>query len=149
MLRSGRSTFCTVAYATVARHDGRCRFEFACAGHPLPILHREGEAAHPIGEPGTLLGAFPDTHSTVTTVELEPGDTIVLHTDGATDVRPPFGLTSEDFREIVEDSSAASASADDVVERIGARLSEVLEVGNRNDDIALLALRMRAAAARG
>jgi serine phosphatase RsbU (regulator of sigma subunit) len=143
MLRSGRATFCTVAYATVTQHRGGRRFEFASAGHPLPILVRDGEPPRTIGKPGTLLGAFEGTSSTVTAVELEPGDTIVLHTDGATDVRPPYGLSNEALLDIVAGACSNVASADDVVERIGARLSEVLEVGRRNDDIALLALRVR------
>ncbi|MFC0601308.1 PP2C family protein-serine/threonine phosphatase [Streptomyces palmae] len=55
---------------------------WAQAGHPAPLLFRDG-VGHALRPPeGVLLGATSDAHYTEATEELRPGDLLVLHTDG-------------------------------------------------------------------
>jgi len=49
-----------------------------------------------------LLGAFADSRSVTVSVELLPGDTMLLYTDGVTDVRPPHDLSDDALCHIVE-----------------------------------------------
>ena len=68
-----------------------CRFDpatgtlaWAQAGHPAPLLFRNG-VGHPLPAPeGVLLGAASRVTYEQDQVELLPGDVLVLHTDGLT-----------------------------------------------------------------
>ncbi len=60
------------------------RAEVRCAGHPPPLLLRDGVVTA-IGAQGPLLGAMPGSSWQPTAVPLQIGDTIVLRTDGITD----------------------------------------------------------------
>jgi sigma-B regulation protein RsbU (phosphoserine phosphatase) len=58
---------------------------YASAGHCPPILfHKSGEAV-PLKEGGTPLGIFPDRKYEDAGLQLEPGDRLVLYTDGLTE----------------------------------------------------------------
>jgi PAS domain S-box-containing protein len=141
LLRSRPVTLCTAAYATLSPTETRTRFTFACAGHPLPVLVRADGTASTIGQHSLLLGGFDTVSATTTTVELAPGDTVVLYTDGATDVRPPSTLSSEAMRELVASSVAGAVSAEDAVDRLFCALDGLKAFENREDDVALLLVR--------
>ena len=73
------------------------RLTVASAGHPCPLVRRYGGGIEEIGraESGTPLGIEDGgTYSSIT-VTLEPGDVVVLYSDGVTDARDrrdkPFG----------------------------------------------------------
>ena len=87
-----------------------------------------------------MLGLLPDAKSYTYSTELVAGDTVVLYTDGATDVRPPHGLTTERLEELVARSASAAPYAAGVADRLGHELSAILPISERNDDIALLVL---------
>ncbi|HEX4492410.1 MAG TPA: SpoIIE family protein phosphatase [Acidimicrobiia bacterium] len=142
ILRSGRSTFCTALYATLRHGTKGFTFEMAAGGHPLPIRCRADGRTSTIGMPGTLLGAYADPKATTVTSTLEAGDTLVLYTDGITDVRPPHDLSTEALRTIVARVARDGASAANVVTRLGEAVSDILPIGERNDDIAMLVLRV-------
>jgi serine phosphatase RsbU (regulator of sigma subunit) len=65
------------------------RLAVANAGHMLPLIRRSGGTIEePGGEAsGTPLGAEPETAYRSFTISLEPGDVVVLYTDGGTDGR--------------------------------------------------------------
>ena len=56
------------------------------AGHPAPLLFRASGQAGEIGECCPALGMFPDSRYEETSVTLEPGDSVLLFSDGATEV---------------------------------------------------------------
>ncbi|MEV0346750.1 SpoIIE family protein phosphatase [Nonomuraea sp. NPDC050680] len=57
------------------------------AGHPPPILVRNGHAELLEGVPGTMLGAFEAAQYGLATTQLEADDTLVLYTDGVIERR--------------------------------------------------------------
>ena len=142
VLRSGRATFCTALFATLTRTQSGFRFEMASGGHPLPIVHRARGGTETVGRPGTLLGAYPDSKSFTISTDLEPGDAVVLYTDGITDVRPPHDLATDALEGLVGRAAHAAESATDVVESVGRELSAILPIAQRDDDIAILALKV-------
>jgi serine phosphatase RsbU (regulator of sigma subunit) len=79
--------FCTVAYCDFRIEDGRARMLLACGGHPLPLVLRASGAVEPVGRLGTLLGADVTPVLSDVSVDLGPGDMVVLYTDGVTEVR--------------------------------------------------------------
>ncbi len=142
VLRSGQITFCTALYGTVAHAPGGFTFEMASGGHPLPIICRAGAGTETLGQPGTLLGAFPDSKSVTVTADLAPGDTMLLYTDGVTDVAPPYDLGTGALSKMFESSCASARTAAEVADRLGSELSTILPLADRNDDIALLVVRI-------
>lgn len=82
----GEPRLLTAAVVRLQRAESGVRAEIALAGHCLPVLVRSGHAEH-LGVPGTLLGALPDAHVGTTTIDLEPGEVLLLHTDGVTEAR--------------------------------------------------------------
>ena len=79
--------FCTVAYCEFEVRPGGARMLLSCGGHPLPLVLRRSGAVEPVGKLGTLLGADVEPVLTDVTVELAPGELVVLYTDGVTEVR--------------------------------------------------------------
>ena len=83
--RQPELSLCTALCALVEESDdGGVRLEVAICGHPLPLLLRDGKVEE-VGEYGRLAGAFDGETWSTTTVDLRPGDTLVLYTDGVTD----------------------------------------------------------------
>jgi serine phosphatase RsbU (regulator of sigma subunit) len=79
------------------------------AGHPLPLRRRAGGAVESVGEGavGLPLAGF-DQPYRETAVTLEPGESLVLYTDGLTEARGPGGefYGAERLREVVRDAPA-------------------------------------------
>ncbi len=65
------------------------RLEWAQAGHPAPLLFRGGTGRALDPPEGVLLGATTGASYAQCTEQLEPGDLLVLHTDGLVPRRTP------------------------------------------------------------
>jgi serine phosphatase RsbU (regulator of sigma subunit) len=141
MLRRNTERFCTVLYGSLVPRGSGGRLTFACGGHPLPVVIRADGTAAEHGAYGSLIGVFPQINLTTTTVDLEPGDTVVLYTDGATDLAPPHGFSASEFTAFVRTAAEGATSAEELADRLHAGLSSVLPIEERGDDIALLILR--------
>ncbi|WP_432922039.1 PP2C family protein-serine/threonine phosphatase [Microbispora sp. CA-135349] len=78
----------TTATAVCGHFDPVTRlFTWAQAGHPAPILVRRG-GARQLGAPrGVVLGAMPGLPYGVADVRLEPGDLLLMFTDGLVERR--------------------------------------------------------------
>lgn len=138
--REGEQRFCTVAYVRVhPGHDG-VRLTVCCAGHPLPLVVRADGRVEPVGEPGALLGVFSEPLLSDVPFDLEPGDALVLYTDGVTEEHTHgefFGLRR--LRDIV--ASCAGQPAEAIADRIE-RAVVGFSAGAPGDDVTVVALRM-------
>jgi serine phosphatase RsbU (regulator of sigma subunit) len=114
-----------------------------CAGHPLPLLTSDGHV-RPVGAFSPMLGAHAVDDWSRRTVELDPGDVLVLYTDGVFDAVGANGRFGEDR---LQRTVAGVRDAADAVARIDAALSD-FEVGAQADDTAVLAVEREAIAAR-
>lgn len=67
------------------------------AGHPLPLLRQAGGKVRPTGHPGDLLGVLAHPRFEPVRFRADPGDTLLMYTDGFTEARDPddvqFGET--------------------------------------------------------
>jgi PAS domain S-box-containing protein len=119
------------------RAEGGARVVVASGGHPPPLLLRaDGGGGEVVPCPGTLLGVEPDARSEDREVELAPGDTLVLYTDGVTEARRDRPLTPEDLAAALRASAPDGAAA---VAREVVRLAEAgAEGGALRDDLAVL-----------
>jgi phosphoserine phosphatase RsbU/P len=78
-LPGGMHRFATAVYGIV---DARAQtLTFAGAGHPYPLLFRDG-VTMPIESDGLMLGVELHAEFTQTCVHLCPGDALVVHSDG-------------------------------------------------------------------
>ena len=127
---------CTAACVLLREVDGGGRAEVVCAGHPLPLVLRNG-AVEAIGRFGPMLGAWGDKTWTPVDVPIHPGDTLVLYTDGVVDAE---GAEERFGEQRLEAVLAGARDADEAVQRIDRALSE-FEVGDQAaDDTAVLAV---------
>jgi PAS domain S-box-containing protein len=137
--------FSTVLYACLDSRGGGQTLRFSTGGHPLPLLLRAGGHAGEVGTPGTLLGIVSDPDLTDAEVALQPGDVIVLYTDGVTDsAAPERVLEPEDLGEALRDRRMESADA-----IAGHVMDLAVGAGNGNggtanprDDIAILVIKV-------
>jgi serine phosphatase RsbU (regulator of sigma subunit) len=125
------------------REGGGARLVVASGGHPPPLLLRAGGGAEVVHCPGTLLGVEPGARSVDHEIDLAPGDTLVLYTDGVTEARRERPLAPEDLGAALVSAAPAGAAA---VAREAVRLAERGD-GEPLDDLAVLvvALDRRAA----
>ncbi len=139
--QGGRDRFVT---AVAVRIDARLRTaEVACAGHLGPFVRRAGGFAEATNEAtGVPLGLLPGETYVETTLELDPGDALVLVTDGITDPlsNDDDPLGSEGFIQRLE----ALSIAGDRAAHAAARLCHaLLDDGNpRRDDATVLVLQL-------
>jgi phosphoserine phosphatase RsbU/P len=94
LVRFGSDRFCTVALVRLTRRS-TWTATVSSGGHPLPLLAREGQEAVEVGRHGPLLGVFPEAVSSQLEVDLEPGDALVVYTDGVTEGRGAAGWYGE------------------------------------------------------
>lgn len=137
-----RDLFCTAVFSTLERTPGGWCFTSTAAGHPLPLVVREDGGVSTVGELGSLLGVLPELELSTTSVELRPGDTLILYTDGVTDVPPPNDLDADTLDLLVRRAAEGAASAEIVADRLGRSLHELLPVARRNDDVAIVVARV-------
>ncbi|MFJ6370238.1 PP2C family protein-serine/threonine phosphatase [Streptomyces virginiae] len=80
--------FCTVVFGLLTPDEDRGGFHITLAGggHPPALLMRADGTADYLPTPGgQLIGVLPDAHIATTTFRLDPGDTLLLYTDGLTE----------------------------------------------------------------
>jgi PAS domain S-box-containing protein len=131
-----RRRLCT---AVCARVDPGGEVVVSCAGHPPPLRSLPDGTVVPVGDPGTLLGAFAEGHWSDATVHLGGGESLVLYTDGVTDARGPvdrFG--AERLNAVV--SAAAGQPASAVAAAVDEALIRFQDGQPQRDDVALLVL---------
>ena len=130
------SFFFTVA---AARFDRSGRYMvFAGAGHPPCMVIKPGGNPRLLEAQSTMLGALPNAvcHEPITEIDLEPGDRILLYTDGVTEVFDDRGemLGLEGLQNFVRECSLFSF--DEMLPAILERIA--WRVGPFVDDVTLV-----------
>ena len=134
------SMFVTVFYTSFNPASGL--LEYANGGHNLPfVVKASGEVRKVESESGLVLGVLPGFEFPGGSLELEPGDTFFLYTDGVTEAM------NEDGEEFGDDALAkalaecAGASAEDVRRHVVEAVKEHAGEASQSDDITCLALK--------
>jgi PAS domain S-box-containing protein len=130
------AVFCRI----VPTEEGGARVVLARGGHMPPLLRRADGTVRPLGHPGLLLGSFPDVKLADDTIELGPGDMIVLCTDGVTEAWSADGIFGPDrLRDLVAGCGGLDAQA--VADRVKHAALD-FQPGLPRDDVAVLVLRV-------
>jgi phosphoserine phosphatase RsbU/P len=86
--------FCTAVFGLLTPDGDGFTLTLASGGHPPPLLLRsDGTAGYQPIAGGPLLGVFGQPVFPVSTTRLDPGDTMLLYTDGLTEARTGRGRT--------------------------------------------------------
>lgn len=78
--QSNHVQFTTACYGRLNAATGE--LEMVRAGHPSPLLMRASGAVEPLTPDGPLLGVFEDGEFEVLRTKLEPGDRLLVYSDG-------------------------------------------------------------------
>ena len=140
--QSVESAFCTVGCATLEPSGRGFEARLAAGGHPFPLLIRAGGRSEEVVARGMLLGVEPDPMLTPVSLTLDPGDTLVLYTDGVVDARAADGdrFGEERLRAAVDDAAGGSAEA--MATAVDQAVA-AFEPDRQRDDRAIVVLRVR------
>lgn len=121
---------------------GTGRLRWLSAGHPPPLLVRGGQMVKTLAvEPSPPLGMRLATEPpTIGEELLEPGDMVMLYTDGLTEARRPDGglFTAERLGEFIERQAAKGLPAPETLRGLREAIIERGEGTLRDDATALL-----------
>ena len=113
------------------------RFSYTNAGHCEPILVRANGECVRVDHGGVVLGVFPDWQYQEEHVDLEPGDRLVLYTDGITEISNAAGEEFGEQRLMDLLSAHRQASPETMQQRVMAAISD-FSGGNFQDDATLI-----------
>jgi phosphoserine phosphatase RsbU/P len=115
-----------------------------CAGHPSPLVLRQGQATELVAKPDFPIGLMSEAQFGATTTKLEDGDTLVLFSDGVTEAAnlelELFGVAR------LRDSLAGQedASLEQLQKAVLQSVENFTRGASQSDDITLLLVRYRA-----
>ena len=129
--------------------DEQGHLEYINAGHPSPFLIRRGVAEDVFTEGSYPVGLVPEAEYTVVCLQLEPGDTLVLFSDGVTEAMDPaeqlFGVPR--LREVL--TGHMQTPLDELQRIVLESVENFARGASQADDLTLLLVRYRATAATG
>jgi serine phosphatase RsbU (regulator of sigma subunit)/tetratricopeptide (TPR) repeat protein len=134
--------FVTLVYAILDPATGE--LWYCNAGHNPPLLYHSTGAEESLENTGVPLGVFEDARWGVERVQIDPGDTLVLYTDGITEAQNTrqalFG--EQRLRQAVRQSAAlpSAGRAEQVRATILQELEKYTAGAAQSDDITLLVL---------
>ncbi len=134
--------FVTCLYGVLEPATGR--FRFANAGHNLPYV-RTGSGSAELRATGMPIGLLPGIIYEETEAQLEPGETMLLHSDGVAEAHGPAG-DMFGFPQL-QDVVGSRSGRGEVIDRVLTELGRFTGSGwEQEDDITLVALTRRSAA---
>jgi serine phosphatase RsbU (regulator of sigma subunit) len=133
--------FVTAVLARLETETGR--LEYLLAGHPAPLLLRGGHVVHRLDAAlRPPLGVHTPVGSTgVGQVQLEPGDRLLLYSDGVVEARDEEGrfFGEERLIDLTERTEQSRVSAPETLRRLTASVL-AHQAGHLQDDATLLML---------
>jgi phosphoserine phosphatase RsbU/P len=135
------SRFCTIAIARLERDGDRLTARLSLGGHPEPVLLHADGRTELVGAAGDLLGVLDQDELELheAEVNLDPGDALVLYTDGVTERRDGQRMFGQyGLRKTLANSAGATAEAlASALERAAQSFVDT----ELRDDLAILVIR--------
>ncbi len=125
--------------------DRQGHLDYINAGHPSPLLLRRGNSSEIFTQGSFPVGLIPEAKYAAVRVDLEPGDTLVLFSDGVTEAADPV----DDMYGVPRLSEALTGQHDVPLDQLQKKVVDSVERfargADQNDDITLLFIRYLAA----
>ena len=129
--------------AVVAEYDPVARIlEYVNAGHNFPVLQRLNGTTDRLPSSSVPFGIAPDARFTSATVEMRPGDTLVLFTDGVVEAFNAAGEEFSDPRWINVIRGVPKLSAQETLRYMMKSVEEFVGATRQSDDITCLVLQV-------
>lgn len=113
--------------------------QFARAGHPFPIILRANGQEETLEPDGGILGVFPEEEYAMVTTRLNPGDRLLLYSDGFEVAFPHAGSIAND-RYTEEFRDLARGPLDQALQRLVEKLDSQTGSLNQRDDLTVVCL---------
>src|SRR6266403_507210 len=127
--------------------DDDGHLEFINAGHPSPFLIRNGIAEEAFTEGSYPVGLVPEAEYTAACLKLEPGDTLVLFSDGVTEAMDPddqlYGVPR--LKQLL--TGLPECPLEEIQKCVLESVENFARGAHQADDLTLLVVRYRATAA--
>jgi sigma-B regulation protein RsbU (phosphoserine phosphatase) len=131
--------FATLFYACLdLKHH---ELNYTNAGHFFPVVVRDGGAVEILDYSGLILGVMPEYGYEHRRLKLQPGDSLVITTDGVTEAEGATGdlYGEERLHQLL--SSMRNSTADDIKEAIIENVNVFAQHEGVNDDLTILVLK--------
>ena len=143
--QSGKVRFATACYGVLDTRD--LKLTLARAGHPFPMLLRgEDDRVESIEPEGGLLGVFEDEQYEQATVQLQPGDRLLLYSDGFECAFPDETPNHNGKRRIANENYArefldlGNGDPGEAIKRMEDNLNSQAGSLNQKDDLTIVCL---------
>ncbi len=133
----GSAMFATLFFAVLDTYSGQLCY--VNAGHDAPYVLRNHKIVRKVEQSGPIVGAFEEAEYSLETFVLEPGDQLVLYSDGIPDAQDESGdmFGVQRLRALLEDQSDRHLACFDVVlAQVDQHIGEAVQF----DDITLMVL---------
>jgi serine phosphatase RsbU (regulator of sigma subunit)/pSer/pThr/pTyr-binding forkhead associated (FHA) protein len=114
---------------------------YANAGHNPPLLVRAAGGFETLGGGGMILGILPKAAYSESRAAMQPGDVLILFTDGVTEAADPSGEEFGEDRLAALVASMLDCPAAEIVEAIHTAVAEYTQGAPAADDITVVAVR--------
>jgi serine phosphatase RsbU (regulator of sigma subunit) len=125
--------------------DEAGKLEFINAGHPSPILMRQGRAEEAFTEGSFPVGLVPEAEFATATLQLEPNDTLFLFSDGVTEAMDPDEQLYGVPRLIGVLQGKTDLPLDEIQKTVLESVENFARGARQADDLTMLVVRYRAA----
>lgn len=139
----GRASVGRCATMFFAMLDPGGALEFVRAGHPSPLLLREGTVSELYADGSLPIGLFEDASYESSRIQLEPGDTLLMYTDGVTEAEDPDRNLFQDTRLKEVFSRHQHSSLKEIQEAVFDAIEVFAGGAGQSDDLTLLLARYR------
>lgn len=133
--------FVTAVYGVLDQE--RSAFTYANAGHNPPFWIRNDRSIERLTRTGIALGVIASDLMAEKTIQLSPGESVLLYTDGLTEAFSPDGDLFGESRLTDAIQSCDTNSAEGLLDVIETYLNDFLDTEPLSDDLTMLALRRR------
>lgn len=132
----------TLLIAVIDRKDRSVRV--VCAGHP-PLLVARGDTCHEVGLPALPLGTRLEPVFAEDSCEIRSGDTLLVYTDGVTELVSSDGkmYEADRLRSVLVEASSKYDSASGIRDPILSDISYFKDKAPQLDDLSFVVARIR------
>ncbi|HUO35909.1 MAG TPA: SpoIIE family protein phosphatase [Candidatus Acidoferrum sp.] len=138
--RSGEDRYATVFYGVL---DKSGRFEYVNAGHVPPLMKRKNGALEGLGSANFPVGMFSEAEYQSSRVQLEPGDYIVIYTDGVSEAANPQNELFEESRLRTILEAFTGESVEQLTDSVRDGVKNFVSGAAQSDDITILAIQYK------